>query len=318
LSEKLTSKKIKKITQHIFDLPTLPTTVAKIIELVDHPSTTAQTLSRIISSDQALTAQILKLANSSYYGFPQKINTVPLAIVVIGTETLKNMALSVSVIDRFSKFQHSMPFDIYLFWEHAIGTAIASRMLAKEIKYQVSGEIFAAGLLHDLGKYVMSLYFKDDFSKVISKMIDEDKPMFKIEEEVFPEISHAQIGAWLVEKWNLPTPIVMAINYHHNPIEAGEHQEIAWIINFGDYLTKKMGVGYSGDMSTPRVYENIHEVLNLKNTESGELDEEYYLKRLEDEINQESSLFSLAKVHDSFAPEHNMISNIHEKVNVSS
>ena len=145
MPKKLTFGKIKKVTQHIFDLPTLPTTVARIIEMVDHPSTSAHSLSRIISSDQVLTAQILKLANSAYYGFPRKINTVPLAIVVIGLETLKNMALSVSVIDRFSRFQHTMPFDIYLFWEHAIGTAIASRMLAKESNYQVTGEIFAAG-----------------------------------------------------------------------------------------------------------------------------------------------------------------------------
>ena len=109
MSGNLTFAKIKKITQHIFDLPTLPTTVVKTIELVDNPNTSARMLSRIISSDQALTAQILKLANSAYYGFPHKINTVPLAIVVIGMETLKNLVLSASVIDRFARYQHSMP-----------------------------------------------------------------------------------------------------------------------------------------------------------------------------------------------------------------
>jgi len=295
LTEKLTSNRVKKITQHIYDLPALPTTVAKIIELVDHPQTSAQTLSGIISSDQVLTAQILKLANSAYYGFPRKISTVPLAIVVIGLETLKNLVLSVSVIDRFSRYQHAMPFDVYLFWEHAIGTAVASRMLAKDEHYQISGEVFAAGLLHDLGKYIMSLYFKDDFSKVVTRMIDEDLPMYQIEKQVFPEIHHAQIGAWLVEKWNFPEPIKMGIHYHHEPQLSEEHQKLAWLLHFGDYLTKKLGIGYSGDMSTPRYNPELTETLRLKKNETGEVDEDYYLKRLETEIEQEPSLFILAR-----------------------
>ncbi len=300
MSGKLTSGKVKKVTQHIFDLPTLPTTVTKIIELVDNQNSSAQILSRIISGDQALTAQILKLANSAYYGFPRKISTVPLAIVVIGLETLKNMALSISIIDRFSLYQHSMPFNIYLFWEHAIGTAIASRMLAKELKYQVTGEIFAAGLLHDLGKYIMSLYFKENFSNVMARMIYEDKPMYQIEEEVFPEINHAQVGAWLVEKWNFPEPIVMAINFHHQPEDAGEYQKIAWLVNLGDYLTKKIGVGYSGDMSTPFINKNVVKILRLRTKKNGELDENYYLKLLEQDIAGECSLFSFARLRNNF------------------
>lgn len=310
MSGKLTSGKVKKVTQHIFDLPTLPTTVAKIIELVDNQNSSAQILSRIISSDQALTAQILKLANSAFYGFPRKINTVPLAIVVIGLETLKNMALSVSIIDRFSKYQHSMPFNIYLFWEHAIGTAVASRMLARELKYQVTGEVFAAGLLHDLGKYIMSLYFKEKFSAVMAKMIDEDRPMYQIEEEVFPEINHAQIGAWLVEKWNFPEPIVMAINYHHQPDDAEKHWKIAWIVNLGDYLTKKIRMGYSGDMSTPFISQNVVKVLGLKSKKNGELDENYYLKLLEQDIAGECSLFSFARLRHNIPGTPNLSVNL--------
>lgn len=295
MSGNLTFAKIKKITQHIFDLPTLPTTVAKTIELVDNPNTSARMLSQIISSDQALTAQILKLANSAYYGFPRKINTVPLAIVVIGMETLKNLVLSASVIDRFARYQHSMPFDIYLFWEHAIGTAVASKMLARDLGYEVTGEVFAAGLLHDLGKYIMSLYFKEDFSKVITRMIDEDNPMYMIEEDVFPGVNHSQIGAWLVEKWNFPTSIIMAIQYHHNPQKAGNYSKIASLIHFGDYLTKKLGVGYSGDMSTPVFDTFIMDEFSLKMNEEGEVDEPYYLKKLEKQITEDYSLFALAR-----------------------
>ncbi len=313
MSNKLTLGKIKNVTQHIFDLPTLPTTVAKLIEVIDQPATSAQSLSNIVSGDQVLTAQILKLANSAYYGFPRKINTITLAIVVLGYETLKNLVLSVTVIDRFSRYQHTMPFDVYLFWEHAIGTGVASRMLARENGYQISGEAFAAGLLHDIGKYVMSLHFKSSFEKIVARMIDEDRPMYEIEEELLEGVNHAQIGAWLIEKWNLPDPIVAGVKYHHKPKKAKEHEKIAWIVHFANYLTKNLGVGYSGDMSTATFDPAVREVLKMKLSEKGTIDEEYYLNALKKEIEEEQSLFSLAKHHQEFAQQPSLPSNLHRR-----
>jgi putative nucleotidyltransferase with HDIG domain len=286
---------IRKVTRHIFDLPTLPSTVAKMIEVIDHPSTSAHTLNTIVSSDQALAAQVLRLANSAYYGFPRKINTITLAIVVVGFETLKNFGLSSAVLDRFARFNHDVPFDIYLFWEHSICTAVASRMLARETGYQISGEAFAAGLLHDLGKYVISIYFRELFEKVVEQMIDDDMPMYQVEEQHLAHVNHAQIGAWLVEKWNLSESIVSGIKHHHRPDLANSHQQLAWIVHYANYLTKKFGVGFSGDMSTTGYRDGLGERLGLRLTNDALVDEDYYFRKLSAEIEKEQELFSLIR-----------------------
>lgn len=301
MKHRVDSEQVRHITQHIHDLPTLPTTVARLIDIIDRPDTSAQDLSRIISSDQVLAAQILKLANSAYYGFPRKINTITLAIVVLGFETIKNLVLSVSVIDRFSRYQHAIPFDVYLFWEHAIATGLASRMLARDFGYQVVGEAFVAGLLHDIGKYVMSLYFRDQFERVFSRMIDEDIPMFQLEAELLDGAHHGVIGGWLAERWNLPERIVEGIALHHTPADAEEEHKLPWVIHFADYLVKRLGVGYSGDMSTPTFDGQIQSVFEMREKEDGTLDEPFYLNRLRNELDAEHSLFSMARRHQEYS-----------------
>lgn len=295
MSKNINSDQIKNVIQHIFDLPTLPTTIARMIEVIDHPLSSAQTLDRIISGDQALAAQILKLANSAYYGFPRKINTITLAIVVLGFETVKNFGLSVSVIDRFSCYNNTAPFDIYLFWEHSICTALASRLLARECGYQPAGEAFATGLLHDLGKYVISLHFRNEFEIVIKQMIEEDIPMFEAEEQQLSGINHAHAGAWLAEKWNLSDSIVEGIYFHHKPQLALKHQRLVWIIHFANYLTKKIGAGFSGDLSTNCFQEEAILALNLVLDGNGNIDEDYYFKKISQEIEKEQALFDLVR-----------------------
>lgn len=295
MTSKKSRKEIKNITQHIFDLPTLPTTVARMIEVIDHPQTSAERLNGIIAGDQALAAQVLKLANSAYYGFPRRINTITLAIVVIGFETLKNFGLSAAVIDRYSKYRKDLPFDIYLFWEHSISTAIASKLMAKEVGHQVVGEAFAAGLLHDIGKFVISLYFREAFDTVVSNMIDDDIPMYRVEQQVLSGASHADVGAWLLDKWNLSGAIVEGIKHHHNPAHAQQNTELAAIVHFANYITKKLGVGFSGDLSTNQFDPDVTGILGLKKTEDGILDEDYYITMLCKELQENAMLFELIR-----------------------
>ena len=213
---------IKRITRNIITLPTLPTVVAKMIELVDNPKTTAATLGRLISSDQVLTAKILKLANSAFYAFPRRIGTVHLAVVVLGFEIVKDLALSVSVIEQFSKGEdEEETFDVMRFWEHSIGSGVASRMLAAQYGYRVSGEAFTAGLLHDIGKLVLREYLKTEFREVMENVRTKGCSFVEAEQEVLG-VTHAEIGGWLVEKWNLPAHLVEAIRTHHQPTRASK------------------------------------------------------------------------------------------------
>jgi len=275
LTNSKNKEKIKRITQGILGLSALPTIIAKMIELVDNPKTSASTLGKLISTDQVLTARVLKLANSAFYGFPRRISTINLAIVVLGFDTLKDLGLSVSVINRFSSNTSDTDFDMSRFWEHSIGCGIAGRLFARKYKYRIVGEVFVAGLLHDIGKLVVNQYMPGDF-KEIQRIVKEEGISFIDAEMKILGVTHAEIGKWLTEKWNLPSVLCDAIMYHHEPLKAKKNRFLAALINFSDYLCKISDIGYSGDYVLPELLPETMEILKLRRINQEEIDLDYY------------------------------------------
>ena len=295
----MTQDRVKKIARNVIKLPTLPTIVAKIIELVEDPNTSASTLGKLISSDQVFTAKILKLANSAFYGFPRKISTVTLAIVVLGFETLKNLGLSVSVIERFSKISANGYFDMTLFWEHSIGCGVASKMLARDFSYRISGEVFVAGLLHDIGKLVINQYLKSEFEEVVGLVKEEDILFIEAEERVMKGITHADVGGWLADRWNLPPQLVDAITYHHHPERCVRHPKVASIVHFADALCRKAGIGSSGDKGIIKLNPAVPEILELERDPLGEINYGFYLERLRQELKKAETFINILKEEES-------------------
>jgi HD-like signal output (HDOD) protein len=238
-------QKIKRITESIISLPTLPTVVSKMIELVDNPKTSAASLARLISADQALTARILKLANSAYYGFPREISTVNMAIVVIGFNTVKEMGLSLSVFEVFKDSGPDKSFDTAQFWQHCIGCGSAARLIARRFRYQFIGEAFVAGLLHDIGKVILNQYMHDEFTAILTD-VAENGALLDEAENAIAGATHSQIGGWLAEKWNLPRIIVDSINHHHDPWEAKIDTVLVAIVSLANYLCHISNIGNSG------------------------------------------------------------------------
>ena len=284
----LTPRKIKALVNHIYELPTLPTTVARLLELIDNPRSTAYELGQMISEDQVLTAHVLKLANSAYYGFSRRIKTIPLAVVVLGYETLKNVLLTISIIDRFSRQMNGLQFDFSLFWDHTLATAIASRILAKDAGYQLTGEAFVAGLLHDLGKLILSQYMSEEFSKIYRLSFQNREPMYNMEKKMLKGVTHAEVGAWLAERWNLPGTLVQAIRYHHEPMQAPVASPLACIVHMGNYFARKQQIGFSGDVSFPVLSQGIWESIGRDHGRIGIFAdpasyERHFVQKLEDE-----------------------------------
>lgn len=240
------AQRVRRITESIIGLPTLPSVVSKMIELVDNPKTSAAILARLISTDQALTAKILKLANSAYYGFPREISTVNLAIVVLGFNTVKDMGLSISVLNAFKGRAESEHFDVSKFWEHCIACGVASRSMARLFRYRIVGEAFVAGLLHDVGKVVLNQYLHPEFDEIMTRVHDDHVLLLQAEQAVLGT-THAQVGGWLAEKWYLPPPIAEAISYHHAPLQAKKHPDIALLAHFADFVVRYSKVGDSGN-----------------------------------------------------------------------
>jgi len=285
---------IKRIVQNVIALPTLPTVVAKLIELVDDPRTSASTLGKLISTDQVLTVKILKLANSAFYGFPRKIGTVDLAIVVLGFDMVRDFGLSVSVIDKFGNPRSEVELDYSRFWEHSIGCGVACKMLARTRLYRLAGEAFVAGLLHDIGKLVLNQYLPREF-KEVRQLVREGGLLFYEAEARLLNTTHAQMGGWLAEKWNLPESLVEALTHHHTPQQANNHGELTALVNFADILCRRAGVGFAGDDRVPPLDPLAAEILPLKRGEDGEILYDTYVEQLRSELERAETFINLIK-----------------------
>jgi len=204
-----------------------------------------------------------------------------LAVVVLGFDVMKDLVIGVSVIESFSK-EADEYFDVVRFWEHSIGCGVAARMLARRHGYRVSGEAFTAGLLHDLGKLVMREHLRAEFLEVLEK-VQQGGTFLEAEQELLG-VTHAEIGAWLAERWNFPAVLQEAILCHHEPGGAKREPMLSAVVHFADVVCKHMGVGFSGDTVKPVLDDGVYEVLSPKLTEEGEVDMEFYVSELRGEM----------------------------------
>ena len=260
------TERLRRITEKIIGLPTLPIVVTKLIELVGNPKTSAGDLDHLVSADQALSAKILKVANSAFYGFPRKIVTVKWAIVVLGFEAVKNIGLSVALLERFPEGESNDLFDRQQFWTHAIGCGAAARLLARRLGYRREAEAFVAGILHDIGKLILVEYFRDKFLGAVRLARNENLYISQAEEIVLG-VTHAEVGGWLAEKWNLPGELVEVISRHHGPFPDDEEAEagaklidLTYIVHAADALCRHQQVGNSGDARGPALHPHVARV----------------------------------------------------------
>lgn len=282
-----TSARVARIAQGILDLPTLPTVVAKIVQLVDNPRTSAATLAQLISSDPALTARMLKMANSAYYGFPRRIGTINLAIVVLGFNTVRDLAISASLAERIN-IDHDGSDPMADFWDHSVATAVAARMLQRQTQNRQVGEAFVAGLLHDIGRLVVARYLPEEFHRVQDALAQSQEPLWSVELEVLG-MGHPEVGSTLCKHWNLPEPICESIHYHHNPLGLEDNRTLACILHVAEYMAHRSGRNPHIEGRLRPVEAGVAEALGLRRNARGEPDMVWYLERLQDELQRAES-----------------------------
>lgn len=202
----------KRKVYAIRDLPTLPVIAQKVLMLADDDETSAEKLTALISSDQALSVKVLSLANSAYYGHRAKIGTIRHAVIVIGTNMLKQLSLSVLVCGTLGRKGKERT----EFWKHSFATATACSLIARKAKISEGDVSFMAGLLHDIGRMVIDTYFPDE-----------------------PEMEHTEVGAWMAERWQLPEPLVSAIAFHHSVAPEHLAQPITACVHAADACAKR-------------------------------------------------------------------------------
>lgn len=206
---------VKRKLQTLRDLPAIPTVISQLLRSLDNVDIPASQIAKLIERDQALTSKVLQAANSPFYGFSRKISTVELAVVIMGFNSIKEIVISL-VVQKFVKKYSKSLIDINKFWEYSVFCGAASRLLARKLGYRLAGEAFVAGLMHDMGVLILIQHFNSEFRQI--KVIQEENKFSLVySEEIILGCTHADIGAWLAEKWNLPSQLVEAIQYHHTP-----------------------------------------------------------------------------------------------------
>jgi putative nucleotidyltransferase with HDIG domain len=206
------------------------------------------------------------------YGLPRRVSTIEFAIVILGFDHIKNIVIALSMIEAF-KNRDDKNWSRKKYWQHSVLTAVAAKRIADDLGIIKSGEAFTAGLLHDLGISVIQRYFNPEFAK-ISKMVREGQATYIQAEEKILGITHAEVGKYLLERWNLPQSLGDGVLYHHKPSAATENNILASIVHLADFMTQRY---HDSNLLWDQNYEldpGVIQILNLG-------DENYLQKYME-------------------------------------
>jgi len=236
-----TLNELKEAFDSIQNLPTLPIIAVRLLELLKSENSSIREITEIMSIDPAIAATVLKVANSVLYALPQKVDSLRRAFVVLGTNEIANIVLSISFARAFPWTKNSVYFDRKKFWEHSIVTGYITRLLAKELGLKTHGEEYTAGLIHDIGKLIMDQYFHREFVEALNISAKKRIPNY-IAEKMIMGTTHMQLGGMLADKWKLPENLKQAILHHHKPEFADSDMDLCALVCLGDYYTNKLRI----------------------------------------------------------------------------
>ncbi|MFA5181555.1 MAG: HDOD domain-containing protein [Syntrophales bacterium] len=198
-------------------LPTLPHILIRLVEICGDENISLQELSRVLATDAGLTSRVLHLANSSYYRNQEKISHIDQALLRMGRNTFKNLIFSAAVHQVFSSNHGHSAIHLKRFWRHSLLSAILARMIAAKTGYRETEQAFFAGMIHDMGRLVLSANFPEAYARVLDNASPAQESQNLLAEEREIGAPHTEVGAWLLSQWNLDSLTVDAVLYHHEP-----------------------------------------------------------------------------------------------------
>jgi len=241
------NERLRIIEKYIKGMPSLPVTVTKVREICDNPKTSPMDLYKVISLDPVLMGKVMKLINSAYYGLNGRVTSLVRAIIMLGMNTVKNLALSSSVMSIMSGKDCPDMCNSTRFWQHSLCTGIAAKVLAKELGRDRNSleEYFIAGMLHDIGKIPILTCFSGEYQAIIDGCGERKETMFEAEKRVF-KFDHTIAGQFIAQQWNLGEQLESIIVNHHDPILFSDekNRDIVQTIAVADYFTNKIGYGF--------------------------------------------------------------------------
>ncbi|GMU36625.1 MAG: HDOD domain-containing protein [Phycisphaerae bacterium] len=239
---------VEKALSGLGEIATLPEVTVKIIEIVEDARSTARDLHEVIKHDPALSAKVLKVVNSAFYGLPGQIASVDRAIILLGLSAVKNIAIATSIARLFKGGRISEGFTATDLWRHSLAVGVACRLLAKKTHYPVQpDELFVAGLIHDMGILVERQAFPEKLTEVITAYSKQGGDFLELENAIIGA-NHQQFGGGLTTRWKFPRHLRAACGFHHNPDAlSAELQKLGNVVKIADVLCcqEKLGFFYT-------------------------------------------------------------------------
>lgn len=229
------NESLKNFVQKIPSLPTLPVIAQEILMLLDDDLVSLSKLENIIENDPAISVRVMSLANSAFWGVTP-VKTLKESIFRIGFNSVKYLALGVSLMTLFDNAKHNKA-DYQKIFNHSVAVGFMTKMLSVNLRLAVPDEILINGMLHDIGFLVINRFFPDSYSKILDTA-KNGRSLIEAEKKHL-DFTHAEIGSWLAEEWNLPDNIVYATRFHHEPFLSEKHSVQIAVVHLADFITAR-------------------------------------------------------------------------------
>jgi HD-like signal output (HDOD) protein len=250
----------EKIETNQIKLPEIPSIVTELNEVIANPFASAQNIADVVNKSPSLTALLLKIINSPFYGFPSNIDSVSRAVILIGTREISSLAVGIMVISVFKHVPRDIV-DMHSFFKHSLACGLISRILAAQKNLLESEQMFVSGLLHDIGRLIIYAYYPKQARNLLSRTMTSDQILF-VEENSYLGCQHTDVAKYLLQKWKIPNNIVNNVCHHHNPSKALDSIQAA-IIHLADIMVNGLGIGSSGERFVPPLDDNMWNSLEL-------------------------------------------------------
>ncbi len=232
---------LDKIIQKVESFPCMPAAAARLLELAEDPECEVAQIERILRTDPGLTANVLKLTNSAYYGFQSRVGSIRQAVVLLGLKRLVQAVVASCLKGLMNDSVEGYDLPSGELWRHAIASSVIAEGLVAELKIPVKDDVFTAALVHDLGKVILGRYVKREWA-TIEEIVKGGVP-FQTAEHMVLGTDHAEVGSRLLSRWAFPVEIVNAVRWHHDPDAADVRHVLIDIVHITDVLSLMMGMG---------------------------------------------------------------------------
>jgi putative nucleotidyltransferase with HDIG domain len=254
------NKELELMIMNASDLPTIPVVATKVMQLIESENASAEELAKVVSSDPAVAARVLKISNSSFYGCQRQIQTLSHAIMVLGFGTLKSVVVAASVKQVYKPYGLTEK----MLWQHSFGAGLAARVIANSTKLVNEEEAFLGGLFHDIGKIILNSLDNQQFQQVVQKCFNEGLSFMEAEEQVY-SYNHAEVGGLVIKKWNFPAILMHAVLKHHS-FEFAEDEDqylirLTCVVGLSNLFCHKLGLGVREPEDELVLHESVPAVL---------------------------------------------------------